>query len=266
MKFNVIFLMFILIWTTVQSQNKSICLSGNCKDGYGTFIWGKDSKTSGDKYVGNWQNGKCNGQGVYFFADGASYVGEFIDNTFEGYGILINPKNERYEGYWKTGQKEGIGTFYASNGTVKLGRWHKDEFAQADTSHLNRCLSGDCNDGFGIYVWSNGERYEGNWQNNKRNGKGLNYYITGAKYDGFWKDDLKDGAGTYFYSTDSPYEKYTGFFEDDAISGQGTFVFRNGDRYVGTFKNDMFDGNGTFFYTNGLKKTGKWKNDSFVGN
>jgi len=33
----------------------------------------------GEKYVGEWKNGKKNGQGTYTFYYGRKYVGEFMD-------------------------------------------------------------------------------------------------------------------------------------------------------------------------------------------
>ncbi|MDE0994947.1 MAG: hypothetical protein OSA23_17555, partial [Rhodospirillales bacterium] len=32
------------------------------------------------KYVGEWQNGKWNGQGTYTYSNGAEYEGDFKDN------------------------------------------------------------------------------------------------------------------------------------------------------------------------------------------
>ena len=37
--------------------------------------------------------------------------------------------------------------------------------------------------------WNNGDRYEGDWKNGKREGKGIKYYNNGTKEDGDWKDD-----------------------------------------------------------------------------
>ena len=32
--------------------------------------------------------------------------------------------------------------------------------------------------------------YEGNWENDKANGKGVYHHYNGAKYSGDWKDDF----------------------------------------------------------------------------
>ena len=48
------------------------------KNGQGTFTFGK-GKWDGDKYVGEWKNGKQNGLGTYTWSDGRKYVGEWKD-------------------------------------------------------------------------------------------------------------------------------------------------------------------------------------------
>ena len=54
-------------------------------------------------------------------------------------------------------------------------------------------------DGFGKYIYENGEYYVGEWKNYLRNGKGRLYYKNGKiKYRGNWVDDEKDGKGKLF--------------------------------------------------------------------
>tara|TARA_B100000767_G_scaffold45815_2_gene40322 strand:+ start:1195 stop:1365 length:171 start_codon:yes stop_codon:yes gene_type:complete len=43
---------------------EQVCLSGDCENGYGTYIY-----PSGDKYVEEYKDGKRNGQGTYIFSD-----------------------------------------------------------------------------------------------------------------------------------------------------------------------------------------------------
>ena len=44
-------------------------------EGLGAFVW-----PDGSKYIGNWEDGKRNGQGFYTFSDGRSYQGEWVDD------------------------------------------------------------------------------------------------------------------------------------------------------------------------------------------
>ena len=42
--------------------------------------------------------------------------------------------------------------------------------------------------GKGIFTWSNGQRYEGEWADDLINGKGVLHYTNGDRYEGTFKD------------------------------------------------------------------------------
>ena len=74
--------------------------------------------------------------------------------------------------------------------------------------------------------------YEGEWRNNKREGKGVYYQnrepFTGDKYVLYWKNDKREGKAVYHYYKGNRYE---GNFRNDQIEGRGIFYSRNGDKY-----------------------------------
>ena len=58
----------------------------------------------------------------------------------------------------------------------------------------------------GIFTYNNGDKYEGEVKDNRKNGKGIYCYADGEKYDGEWRNDNKNGngkiqiiLGTYFF-------------------------------------------------------------------
>ena len=53
---------------------------------------------NGDKYVGNHENGKGNGQGTITWADGETYTGEWKDGNKHGEGTIT----------WANGEKEVV--------------------------------------------------------------------------------------------------------------------------------------------------------------
>ena len=53
---------------------------------------------------------------------------------------------------------------------------------------------------FGTYNSANGEKYVGEWKEDKRNGQGIYTYANGDKYVGENKDDKWNGQGTYTYA------------------------------------------------------------------
>ena len=73
---------------------------GNCSDGYGTYVY-----DNGDRYTGNWSNGKLHGQGTYTFADGEKYVGEFSNSKRHGYGVYTWLDGSKYAGEWVNGER-----------------------------------------------------------------------------------------------------------------------------------------------------------------
>lgn len=59
----------------VRNRLKASCISGDCKNGFGVYIF-----SNGDKYEGAWENGKRHGYGVYTWASGKQFKGEFREN------------------------------------------------------------------------------------------------------------------------------------------------------------------------------------------
>jgi hypothetical protein len=64
---------------------------------------------------------------------------------------------------------------------------------------LAQCISGDCKENTGMYIYSDKSIFIGNYYNGKANGFGTCYYSTGAKYVGEWYDHEYHGEGTYFF-------------------------------------------------------------------
>ena len=55
-------------------------------------------------------------------------------------------------------------------------------------------------------VYSNGDRYNGEWKNDTMNGIGVYQYANGDRYEGGWKDGLMDGEGIITFSDGSTYK------------------------------------------------------------
>ena len=43
--------------------------------------------------------------------------------------------------------------------------------------------------GTGVKIFKNGDKYDGEWRNDKSNGKGKYWTAAGDFYDGYWQDD-----------------------------------------------------------------------------
>ena len=103
---------------------------------------------------------------------------------------------------------------------------------------------------------SDGQKYVGEYRDDKPNGQGTWTYPDGAKYVGEHKDGNKHGQGTYTHPNG---EKYVGEFRDDKSNGQGTYTFPNGQKYVGEYKDDKKHGQGTYTFPSGEKYVGEHK-------
>jgi len=77
----------------------------------------------GNKYDGEWKEGRKSGLGIFTWANGAKYSGDFKDGKQNGSGAFFWPNGARYEGEWKDNKQNGQGTYYYTNGAFKTGRW-----------------------------------------------------------------------------------------------------------------------------------------------
>ena len=111
---------------TSSSGNKYV---GEFKDGKRDGQ-GTSTLSDGSKYVGEWKSGKPDGQGTLTFSSGSKYVGEFKDGQFDGQGTLTSSSGNKYVGEWKGGYKNGEGIEYYHNGSIRRQGVYKDDVFQ----------------------------------------------------------------------------------------------------------------------------------------
>jgi len=62
------------------------------------------TSANGEKYVGEYKDGKKHGQGTFTSADGGKYVGEYKDGKMHGKGTLFDPMlGTKTTGKWEEG-------------------------------------------------------------------------------------------------------------------------------------------------------------------
>jgi hypothetical protein len=129
-----------------------------CPGSYNQYTWfdcvGTHTYTNGDKYVGEWRDGKRHGQGTLTLANGDKYVGEWRDNKWHGQGTYAHGPSsqwagQKYVGEYRDGKKHGQGTA----------------------------------------TFADGENYVGEYRDDKRHGQGTYTFAGGGVLEGIFKDD-----------------------------------------------------------------------------
>ena len=95
----------------------------------------------------------------------------------------------------------------------------------------------------GTYTYADGEKYVGEWRDDKRHGHGTYTRANGDKYVGEFRDDKAHGYGTYTWgSGPNNGEKYVGEYRNSEKHGYGTYTWADGDKYVGEFRDGQANG------------------------
>jgi len=229
-------------------------------------IYGSDGKL---EYVGEVKNGKRNGQGTYYYANGCKYEGQWKEDKKHGQGTENYISGNRYEGQYADGQRNGQGTYYFTSGAkyvgqFKYGLYHgQGALYLADGRKYEGQWADDKKHGQGTFFWPDGDKYVGQWENDKRHGQGTYFYKNGCKYEGQWKEGKKHGQGTYYTSIGS---KYVGEWKDNKENGVGTFYFHHGDKYVGQYTDGYRHGQGTYYYADGRQEIRTYNNGVLIEN
>ena len=138
-------------------------------------------------------------------------------------------------------------------------------------------------EGYGVFIYSNGEIFKGNWRNGKQSGRGSIYYANGSiwykgdwfcgkphgqgaeydynnviEYDGGWYNGKRTGRGVLFNKDGNV--KYEGDWINGKYHGQGTeYNDESTVYYQGFWVHGKKDGQGILFYPDGkVKYKGSW--------
>ena len=98
----------------------------------------------------------------------------------------------------------------------------------------------------GYVIYTNGGKYEGEFEHDLQNCYGIHYFNNGGRYEGEFKNDKSEGYGIKYFPNGCRYE---GEFKNDKPEGYGIYYFNNGKRYEGKFKEGVNIGHGVFYST-----------------
>jgi hypothetical protein len=194
------------------------CYQNGLPHGFGTMSF-KDTDTDHRKtYSGNHKDGKAHGSGILTWTNGVSYEGDFADNVITGKGSIKWKDGTSFKGVFTNRKDKGDFKPQEINGTGILqlpdGTYYEGTFIDGKVDKKGkiklRFLSGDeyageynYTDGKihgkGIYIFANGDRYEGDFLQGKMTGQGIKFNANRTIFIGTWKDGKWMGGGPESY-------------------------------------------------------------------
>lgn len=190
------------------------------RSGQGVYIF-----VNGDRYEGEFRNGKSNGHGVYTTARHDRYEGEFRDGVLSGRGDATYANGDHYEGDFRDGKRDGNGVLNRANGERYEGEFRDNLF-----------------NGHGVANYAIGNRYDGDFANGLREGHGVFIFANGDRFEGEFRGNMGNGRGVLAYANGNHYE---GEFHDFRPNGHGVYVAANGQRRDGEWQEGKFLGSAT---------------------
>jgi len=151
------------------------------------------------------------------------YAGQVVDGKANGRGIVVH-NTCVFEWYLKNNVTNGISIMktkmfsYYGNGKKVNGDSYDGEWKEGKR------------EGRGIYEFANGDSYDGEWKEDKPEGRGIQRWADGDYYDGEWKE----GRGIYKSANG---DSYDGEWKEGKPEGRGIYKSKNSGIYDQEIKN-----------------------------
>ena len=227
----------------------------NMRHGDGIYYW-----SDGSSWHGKFKQNRFNGTGKYYYPNSpCSEIilfdndiiisrSHFVDeNDFKGEQLnIIESLKDRYSDIMRrllsiSPMKENRNLIWVEIIEEDTGNIYIGQINNRKEYHGRGCL-------ILSKPISHIKYYIGYWYRDLKYKKGF-YYKSDFTliYEGEFNNDKLDGRGRYYYS-DCNY--YDGEFKDNLKHGVGIYIWKEGNRWEGEFYRDRFDGKGTLIHSN----------------
>lgn len=143
-------------------------------------------------YEGQWKDNLQNGVGILNYSNGDMYKGSFKDGLPHGHGVLRK------------------GNFNTSTASIYIGEWHSG--GKSGYGVMDDIMAG--------------EKYLGNWSDNKKHGNGVIVTSEGVYYEGTFNQDVFTGFGLMILKDGTYYEgEFRGI---GVLGGKGRLTMQSG--------------------------------------
>ena len=91
-------------------------------------------------------------------------------------------------------------------------------------------------------LYINGDKYKGNFQNDKKEGEGKIIFKIGGEFEGIWKND--EISESIKMKKSSEAFGYEGGLKNGKYNGEGKYIYKNGNIYEGYWNDNKKEGEG----------------------
>ena len=227
--------------TIIDYNGEQLIFKGKLEDRKNVCGKGIISYNDGRIYEGVFENCKLNGEGKYISSNGDIYKGIFNNGNISGKGIIIKVnKNKSNKSLNQNDSSEIINDENEINKNKVIYKGDIKDFKKEGNG------TEECDE----------YKYEGNFNNDMKNGEGfLVYAKSGDKYKGEFKDDKITGKGSYIWANG---DSYTGDFIEGKMHGKGVYKWPDGNEYIGEYNDNIREGKGVFKWQNGVMFKGNF--------
>jgi len=193
---------------------------------------------NGERYEGEYADGKKHGVGLQFWSNGDLFLGQWMSDKMSGNGCYLNAGGVRYYGAFVAGKRHGDGRLTWLDGSTYVGQFSEGARAGHGTLALPNGP-----DGKRLPRGKLAGRYEGQWKENGMHGEGVYKSISAGNYTGQFKSNCFHGRGRLVFPNSDVHE---GKFVEGRREGEGRYEWATGDWFEGNFRNSGRDGTGIF--------------------